>query len=61
MLGFHADYAGGELCLQEDEIEDARWFAIDQLPTLPAPRSIARFLIEHYLAQRLGHTLPRLD
>lgn len=54
MLGFHADYAGGEIVLQEEEIEDARWFSIHALPPLPASRSIARYLIDSYVASRLA-------
>jgi len=49
MLGFHAEYLSGEICIQADELEDAKWFAIDQLPKLPMPQSIARQLIERYL------------
>ncbi|MEQ9727212.1 NAD(+) diphosphatase [Pseudomonas sp. WHRI 8822A] len=60
MLGFHADYAGGEIVMQEEEIEDARWFSIHALPPLPASRSIARYLIDAYLARRLGGTEPVL-
>ena len=48
MLGFHAEYAGGEIVPQPEEIEDARWFHIDNLPALPARQSIARYLIELY-------------
>lgn len=54
MLGFHADYAGGEIVLQEEEIEDAGWFSIHALPPLPASRSIARYLIDSYVASRLA-------
>lgn len=54
MLGFHADFAGGEIVMQAEEIEDAGWFHIDALPPLPAPRSIARYLIDLYVAQRRG-------
>jgi len=60
MLGFHADYQGGEIVPQPEEIEDARWFAIDQLPPLPMQRSIARYLIDLYVARRLGHPEPQL-
>ena len=49
MTGFVADYAGGEIVVETDELEDARWFARDALPLLPARRSIARFLLDHYL------------
>jgi NAD+ diphosphatase len=60
MLGFHAEYESGEIVPQADEIEDARWFRIDDLPPLPAHRSIARYLIEHYLARRSGAPEPVL-
>ena len=60
MLGFHAEYAGGEIVPQADEIEDAQWFNVHQLPPLPASRSIARYLIDLYVARRLGHAEPVL-
>ncbi|WP_122318246.1 NAD(+) diphosphatase [Pseudomonas cichorii] len=60
MLGFHAEYESGEIVPQADEIEDARWFHIDDLPPLPASRSIARYLIEAYLARRSGAPEPVL-
>lgn len=41
MLGFTADYAGGELVLQAEEIEDARWFRRDNLPELPHRSTLA--------------------
>lgn len=46
MTGFVADYVSGEICLQDDELEDAGWYRLDQLPTLPPRRSIARYLID---------------
>ncbi|UZE30981.1 NAD(+) diphosphatase [Pseudomonas asplenii] len=60
MLGFHAEYAGGEIVPQVDEIEDAQWFNIRELPPLPAAKSIARYLIDLYVARRLGHAEPVL-
>ncbi len=60
MLGFHAEYASGEIVLQPEEIEDASWFSIHDLPLLPASKSIARYLIDLYLAQRLGRPEPVL-
>lgn len=60
MLGFHATYDSGEIVPQPDEIEDARWFSLDALPPLPAQRSIARYLIDLYRAERLGHEPPQL-
>lgn len=60
MLGFHARYAAGEIVPQPDEIEDARWFRLDQLPQLPPPRTISRYLIDLYLARQSGSAEPVL-
>jgi len=49
MMGFTAEYAGGELIVDTDELEDAGWFPRNKLPLLPGRRSIARFLLDHYL------------
>ena len=48
MVGFVARYAGGEVTIDHDELEDARWFPVGQLPTGPARHSIARFILDHY-------------
>jgi len=48
MIGFVADYAGGEIVPDGLEVEDAGWFAVDALPDLPGPASIARALIEDW-------------
>ena len=52
MLGFHADYAGGEIRIDDDEITDARWFHYSELPDIPPPGSIARTLIDHWRDNR---------
>jgi NAD+ diphosphatase len=49
MAGFVADYAGGELQVDSQELEDARWFRLDALPPLPPPRSISRYILDNYL------------
>ena len=49
MAGFVADYDGGELRVDYGELADARWFSLDALPALPPPRSISRFILDHYL------------
>lgn len=54
MVGFTARWAGGEIRPQEGEIEDARWFTPDDLPLLPFHASIARSLIEDFLARVRG-------
>jgi NAD+ diphosphatase len=54
MIGFNADYTGGELVLQESEIVEADWFRHDQLPPVPKGRmSIAGWLIEDWVT-RMG-------
>jgi NAD+ diphosphatase len=51
MVAFTAEYAGGELRLDEREIVAAQFFARDALPTLPPPPSIARWVIETTLGR----------
>ncbi|KYF49186.1 NADH pyrophosphatase, partial [Sorangium cellulosum] len=51
MVGFTARYAGGELRVDTRELEDARWFHRDALPLLPPPLSIARKLVDAWLAR----------
>jgi NAD+ diphosphatase len=48
MVGFVADYAGGEITIDRDELEDARWFPRGALPVGPSRHSIAGFIIENY-------------
>ena len=52
MLGFHAEYAGGNIVLQEEEIADARWFPVDELPDIPGSIAISRWLIDAWLEAR---------
>ncbi len=49
MLGFHAEYAGGDFVLQESEIADAQWFHYTNLPSKPAMISISGWLINDYV------------
>ncbi len=48
MAGFVADYAGGDIKVDTNELEDACWFAADSLPSLPSRRSIARWIIDNF-------------
>ena len=45
MIGFTADYAGGEPKLQPEEIQEVLWFSKDNLPPIPKPGSLAYKLI----------------
>lgn len=49
MLGFTADHAAGEITIDGIEIEDAGWFTVDNLPTIPTSISIARKLIDSFI------------
>jgi len=51
MIGFTADYAGRELRVEPSEIEDAGWYSTDDLPTLPPKVSIARAMIDSFVAR----------
>jgi NAD+ diphosphatase len=48
MIGFTAEYAGGEITLEEGEIADAQWFPADALPEIPPKMTIARRLIDWF-------------
>ena len=45
MVAYTAQWVGGEMVPQEDEIEAAGWFPIDALPGIPPRFSIAGHLI----------------
>jgi NAD+ diphosphatase len=52
MIGFMANYASGEIHPQADEIVEAAWFnRRGALPRLPGKLSIARRLIDAFLAE----------
>lgn len=46
MVGFTAEYAGGDIKLQDEELSAGAFYHRDRLPELPQPLSIARRLIE---------------
>ena len=52
MIGFTATYAGGDISLDDSEIEDAGWFISQNLPSLPGKISIARKLIDWFLEKQ---------
>jgi NAD+ diphosphatase len=54
MIAYTAEYAGGDIRLEDAEIADARWFAVDKLPPLPPNVSIARRLIDATVARLRG-------
>jgi NAD+ diphosphatase len=52
MIGFNAQWAGGDIVLDEREIVDAQWYAPDDLPVIPPGLSIARRLIDDWVSRR---------
>ena len=52
MVGFMADYAGGTIKLQDNELSAGAFYHRDHLPELPQKLSIARRLIDHWLGEQ---------
>ena len=50
MIGFYSRYAGGDVRVDGVEIAEAGWFELDRLPDLPSPISIARKMIDRFVA-----------
>lgn len=52
MIAFTCEYAGGEIAIARDEMADAGWYRIDDLPRIPPSISIARQLIDWFVAKQ---------
>jgi len=59
MVAFTAEWAGGGIVAQPDEIEAADWFSIDALPGIPPRFSIAGHLIRDTVALLRGEGAHR--
>ncbi len=51
MLGFRANWLSGEVVCDPSEILDAQWYRRDELPNIPPRISIARKLIDMWVAE----------
>jgi NAD+ diphosphatase len=51
MIAFTADHESGDIACEAEEIADAQWFPLDNLPELPSRLSIARRLINAAIAE----------
>ena len=49
MVGFIADYAGGEITLQDEELSSGDFYTRDNLPELPRKLSLARKMIDWWI------------
>lgn len=51
MIAFTCRYSSGDITLEEDELQDAGWFSPSDLPPIPPKISIARQLIDWFVAE----------
>ena len=51
MVGFRANYVGGDIVCEEGEILDANWYRKDDLPLVPPEISIAGKIINAWVAE----------
>jgi NAD+ diphosphatase len=58
MVAFTAEYAGGDITPDGEEIEEAQWFDAARLPKLPPTISISRRLIDTVAAQIVAENSP---
>ena len=49
MLAFTAEHESGEIQIDENEIAEARWFSVEEIPNIPAKLSISRKLIDWFI------------
>jgi NAD+ diphosphatase len=50
MVAFTAEHAAGEITVDPSEIVEASWYSADALPHLPDPITVARKLIDWFVA-----------
>ena len=51
MIGFRAEYAGGELRPDGEEVVESGWFDRAHLPEIPRPGSIARTMLDAWVRE----------
>jgi NAD+ diphosphatase len=49
MIGFTAEYESGEILVDGNEIVEAGWYDVQNLPDLPGKMSIAREIIDWFI------------
>ena len=54
MIGFTAEYAGGDLRVDPAELAEAHWYSLEELPPVPPAFSIARTLIDAWVREGGG-------
>lgn len=51
MIAFTCEYADGDIVLEEEEMAEAGWYRVDEMPPIPPRISIARQLIDWFVAR----------
>ncbi|MEO8877434.1 MAG: NAD(+) diphosphatase [Polyangiaceae bacterium] len=54
MIGYTCEWADGEIAVDGEEIAEAQWFSASELPAIPPRISIARKLIDAWVAEVAG-------
>ncbi len=52
MMGFQATYAEGEINVDANELAEADWYPVNNLPRLPPPQTIARQLLDAWSSEK---------
>lgn len=52
MIGYFAEYASGDIGVDDNEIVDAQWFHYSQLPDIPPPNTLSGMMIAEFIRQR---------
>ncbi|WP_240311906.1 NAD(+) diphosphatase [Teredinibacter turnerae] len=52
MLGFTANFAGGDICVDGEEILEAHWYHYDQLPLIPPDSTISGRIIRDFVRRK---------
>lgn len=52
MLGYHAEWAGGSVSPDREEIAEADWYHYSDLPEIPPPQTLSGHLIRSFAAAR---------
>jgi NAD+ diphosphatase len=56
MVGFIAEYESGEIAVDGVELEEAAWYSVHSMPTMPPSASIARQMIDWFVAETVAET-----
>ena len=57
MIAFTCTYAAGEINIDEEEMADAGWYRLENFPMIPSRISIARQMIDWFVARHTSENL----